>query len=242
MDEKYERNVYLAMLSEQCHEYDDMRNFLEDLVKNKKDDLNLDESNLISISYKNIISHRRNALKTLYIYEMREAKKPNTFYLSWIQEYKKRIELELVDICTKLITNIENYFIPRAKDLEIKVFYHKMKADFLRYIAENVEITNRKLFSENSLKTYFEAMELAKKLQITNQLRLALALNLSIFFYEIMNDSIAACKITQETLEIASKAFGDTDEEDEEFIDAFRILDTMKENLRIWCNCESKNE
>jgi 14-3-3 protein epsilon len=242
MDEKYEKNVYLAMLCEQCHEFDDMKNYLEDLVRNKKDDLNLDESNLISISYKNIISHRRNALKTLQMYEMREAKKESSFYLSWIREYKKRIEIELADICTKLITNIENYLIPRAKEIEIKVFYYKMKADYFRYISENVEITNRKLFSENSLKTYFEAMELAKKLQITNQLRLALALNLSIFFYEIMNDPKAACKITQETLDIASKAFGNTDEEDEEFIDAFRILDTMKENLQIWGNFEPKNE
>ncbi len=84
--------------------------------------------------------------------------------------------------------------------------------------------------------------DLAKKLQITNQLRLALALNLSIFFNEIMNDSNSACKITQETLDIASKAFGNTDEEDEEFIDAFRILDTMKENLQIWGNFEPKHE
>ena len=57
MDGEYERNVYLAMLSEKCCEYEDMRFYMEEILKNKMDDLNIDECNLVSISYKNIINN-----------------------------------------------------------------------------------------------------------------------------------------------------------------------------------------
>jgi len=53
-----------------------------------------------------------------------------------------------------------------------------------------------------------------------------------------------ACKIANETIEIAEKAVGNTDYEDEEFIDAFRIIDTLKENLHTWSGetAEKKND
>ena len=242
MDEKYEKNVYLSMLCEQCNQYDDMKFYLEDIIKNKKEDLNLDECNLISFAYKNIISYHRNALKTLQIYESKENIKENSIYLSYIIEYKKRIEKELVDICSTIISNIDHYLIPKAREIETRVFYNKLKADYFRYIAENVDKNDGKPFLEKSLKSYKDATEISKKLPITNQLRLGLALNFSIFYYEIMNDSKTACSITKETIEIASKAMGNTDEEDEEFKDAFRIIDTMNENLQMWSDVENKKD
>ena len=50
MSEKYEKQVYLAMLAEQCGRFEDMTEFLEEMVKNKKEDLSSDERNLLSIA------------------------------------------------------------------------------------------------------------------------------------------------------------------------------------------------
>ena len=55
MSQVYEKNVYLAMLAEQCNRFDEMVQFLEDMVKNRDKDLNSDERNLLSIAYKNSI-------------------------------------------------------------------------------------------------------------------------------------------------------------------------------------------
>ena len=52
MSEKYDKQVYLAMLSEQCSRFEDMMEFLEDMVKQKTEDLTSDERNLLSIAYK----------------------------------------------------------------------------------------------------------------------------------------------------------------------------------------------
>ena len=65
MGDKYENQVYLAMLAEQCSRYEDMMSFLEDMVKTKTEDLSSDERNLLSIAYKNTISLDRQAYKNI---------------------------------------------------------------------------------------------------------------------------------------------------------------------------------
>ena len=46
MSSKYEKNVYLAMLAEQCNRFEEMVQFLEDMLKSRDKDLSSDERNL----------------------------------------------------------------------------------------------------------------------------------------------------------------------------------------------------
>jgi len=238
MTEKYEKNVYLAMLAEQCTRFEDMMEFLEEMVKTKKDDLSSDERNLLSIAYKNTISLRRQAIRTLLAYEMKEKKKDNSQYLSFIVEYKKKVETELINLCQRIIGNIEKNLLTKATENEAKVFYHKMTADYYRYMAENVDGDQKKTFGENSLKSYNFASEDAKKLKIENPIRLGLALNFSVFYFEVMNDQKMACDIARETLDLAKKELINIDEEDEEHKDAFSIINLLQENLNMWTSEE----
>ena len=69
MSAKYEKNIYLAMLAEQCNRFEEMVEFLEEMHKTRTKDLNGDERNLLSIAYKNSVSSRRTALRTIMAYE-----------------------------------------------------------------------------------------------------------------------------------------------------------------------------
>ena len=136
----YEKNVYLAMLAEQCNRFNEMVSFLEDLLKQREKDLNSDERNLLSIAYKNSISSLRSALRTIIAYENKEKKKENSSFLPYIQEYRKKIEDELTKKCKNILNVINNDLIKKAEnDDEAKVFYIKMKGDYNRYIAEYAE-------------------------------------------------------------------------------------------------------
>ena len=234
--EKYDKQVYLAMLAEQCNRYEDMSSFLDDMVAGKKEGLTPDERNLLSIAYKNTISLRRTALRTLSAYEMKEKKKAESAYLAYIMEYKKKLEDELIDLCRRIIKNIDSYLLPKSEDDEAKVFYHKMKADYFRYIAENIEGESKKTFSDNSLKSYEEASEVAKNLPITNPIKLGLALNFSVFHYEVLNNQDLACKIAKETLDQANKDMAGVDMDEDENKDAQSILSLLSENLNMWTN------
>ena len=56
--------------------------------------------------------------------------------LNLIQTYKGKIEKELEDICSDILLIIKNELIPNTDSEEGKVFYHKMKGDYHRYLAE----------------------------------------------------------------------------------------------------------
>jgi 14-3-3 protein epsilon len=154
--------------------------------------------------------------------------------LAFIIVYKKKIETELENLCLKIIKNIDEHLIPKASDSEAKVFYHKMKADYYRYIAENIEGEKKKTYSDSSMKSYQEAMDVSKDLNISNPIRLGLALNFSVFYYEVFNDQDTACKIAKDTLDLAKKELANVDEDDEKHKDAISIIRLLHENLNMW--------
>jgi 14-3-3 protein epsilon len=235
MAEKYEKQVYLAMLAEQCNRFEDMMNFLDEMVRNKTDALSSDERNLLSIAYKNTITLRRTAIRTLSAYEAKERKKEDSAYLAYIVEYKKRVEDELEKLCDKIIKSIDQFLLPKSADAESSVFYHKMKADYYRYVAENIEESRKKSFADQSLASYNEAMKNAETLEVINPIRLGLALNFSVFYYEVIGDRDRACNIAKETLENANSQLQKFDEnDDEEHKDAISIANLLQENLSMW--------
>lgn len=239
MSEKYEKQVYLAMLAEQCTRYEDMMSFLEDMVKTKTEDLTSDERNLLSIAYKNTISQDRQAIRTLLAYESKEAKKSESPYLDFIREYKAKVQKELEELCNKINTTIDSSLLPKATTDEAKVFYHKMKGDYYRYIAENIDGELKKKYSDLGLASYNAALEASKSIDYKNPIKLGLALNLSVFYYEVVNNREEACKLAKETLEKSKEALEGVDEEEDEVKDAMSIVNLLQENLEMW-NAETE--
>ena len=234
MSAKYEKNIYLAMLAEQCNRFDEMVQFLEDMLKSRDKDLSNDERNLLSIAYKNSVSSRRTALRTIIAYETKEKKKETSTFLPFIQEYHKKVQEELNKACQNILNVIDQTLLKRAEDAEAKVFYSKMKGDYNRYVAEYAEGDLKKQVSDGALAAYKEASESAKGLPVLNPIALGLALNFSVFYYEVMNDHDTACKIADEALTNANKELPNIDEDAEENRDAVSIVNLLKENLEMW--------
>jgi 14-3-3 protein epsilon len=234
MSKGYEKNVYLAMLAEQCNRFEEMTEFLEDMLKSRDKDLNSDERNLLSIAYKNSVSSRRTALRTIMAYEMKEKKKDTSTFLPYVQEYRKKIEDELTKMCNGVLSTIDNYLIKRAEDDEARVFYLKMKGDYNRYVAEYAQGELKNKVADAALNSYKSASEAAKGLSGIHPIALGLCLNFSVFYYEVMNDHETACKIAKETLDNANKELPGIDEEDEVHRDAMSIINLLRENLEMW--------
>ena len=241
MSDKYEKQVYLAMLAEQCSRYEDMMAFLEEMVKSKSEDLSSDERNLLSIAYKNTISLDRQAIRTLLAYESKEAKKAESPYLEYIREYKQKVQKELEDLCNKICETIDTNLLPKANTDEAKVFYHKMKGDYYRYIAENVDGETKKKYSDLGLSAYNAALDAANSIDYKNPIKLGLALNLSVFYYEVVGNKEEACKLAQETLDKSKEALNGADEDEDEVKDAMSIVNLLQENLSMW-NSENDEE
>ncbi|KAL0718598.1 hypothetical protein Bca4012_067921 [Brassica carinata] len=97
-----------------------------------------------------------------------------------------KIESELSVIYDGILKLLESTLIPSAASEESKVFYLKMKGDYYRYLAEFKTGEERDAAADNTLAAYDSAQEKAKGLASTHPIRLGLALNFSVFYYEIL--------------------------------------------------------
>lgn len=128
---------------------------------------------------------------------------------------------------------MQTYLIPSAVSAESKVFYMKMQGDYYRYCAEVADTENRQAIVESSFKAYDEAMKIANDLHPTHPIRLGLALNFSVFYYEIKDQPKAACELAQRSFDDALAEL-DTLEE-ESYKDSTLIMQLLRDNLTVSC-------
>ena len=136
MTDQVEEKIFLARVAEQAERYEDMVDFLEEVLKTKGGSVNADERNLLSVAFKNLISSKRQACRTITAIEQNPK---YSKYLDALLAYKKQIEGKLADDCQKVIDMINNRVLSGSCENEAKAFFIKMVGDYYRYIAENAK-------------------------------------------------------------------------------------------------------
>jgi 14-3-3 protein epsilon len=190
-----------------------------------------DDRNLLSVAYKNWIGTRRTAWRAISAVEQKEEAKGSKF-LELLKAYKTKIENEVENICNDVVELLDKSLIPKASGAEPEVFYLKMKADYYRYFAECVTGEKNKKAGENAHEAYKKATEKSSGLPTTHPIRLGLALNYSVFLYEIINSPEQACKLAKTTFD---SAIGDLEHlEDEQYKESASIMQLLRDNLTLW--------
>ncbi|TQD87194.1 hypothetical protein C1H46_027229 [Malus baccata] len=239
-----ETQVYLAKLAEQAERYEEM---VECMKKVAKLDLELtvEERNLLSVGYKNVIGARRASWRIMSSIEQKEESKGNEHNVKLIKGYRVKVEEELSKICDDILSIIDKHLIPSSSSGEATVFYYKMKGDYYRYLAEFKTDQDRKEAAEQSLKGYEACLILPiltqmdaasatanKDLPSTHPIRLGLALNFSVFYYEIMNSPERACHLAKQAFDEAIAELDTLSEES--YKDSTLIMQLLRDNLTLW--------
>merc|ERR1711957_960659 len=189
--------------------------------------------NLLSVAYKNAVGSRRAAWRIVSSVEAKETSKSNTQNAEWAKEYCTKVEVELQKICDTILKLLEDVLIAKATTGESKVFYQKMKADYYRYIAEFTEGDAKSKASENARLAYEEAQKVAEKdLAVTHPIRLGLALNFSVFQYEVLGNPDEACKMARTAFEDAIAELDNVAEDS--YKDSTLIMQLLRDNLTLW--------
>merc|ERR1719240_1604154 len=158
-----------------------------------------------------------------------------------IQKYKKTIETELEDICRDILKIIKDDLIPNTESEEGKVFYFKMKGDYHRYLAEFQAGDARKESSAEALEAYKSAQPIANQgLAPTHPIRLGLALNFSVFYYEILNSPDRACHLAKLAFDDAIAELDTLSEES--YKDSTLIMQLLRDNLTLWTSDQPGDE
>ena len=100
---------------------------MEDVARSDTE-LSVEERNLLSVAFKNVIGARRASWRIVSSIESKETS--STAKLEVIQRFRKEIEDEVMKICKNILSLLDDHLIPSAKKLkdehESCVFYKKM--------------------------------------------------------------------------------------------------------------------
>ncbi|KAL3961747.1 hypothetical protein ACCO45_003270 [Purpureocillium lilacinum] len=212
MTTERESKTFLARLCEQAERYDEMVTYMKEVAK-LGGELTVDERNLLSVAYKNV-------------------------HVSTIKEYRNKIEAELEQVCQDVLNVLDESLIPNAATGESKVFYHKMKGDYHRYLAEFASGEKRKVAATAAHEAYKNATDVAQTdLTPTHPIRLGLALNFSVFYYEILNSPDRACHLAKQAFDDAIAELDSLSEES--YRDSTLIMQLLRDNLTLWTSSDS---
>lgn len=246
-DKSREELVFQAKLAEQAERYEDMVISMKKVAMLKEKELTVEERNLLSVAYKNVIGAKRASWRVLHSIEMRESDKaPSESEVfnkhQAVVEYKAKVEEELEKVCQDVLDLIKNHLVGSATSTESVVYYYKMSGDYFRYLAEFKKEGDKDAASLKAKESYDEAKRRAEPqstgaetntyLPPTHPIRLGLALNFSVFYYEILNKPEDACRL-------AKKAFDDAIAEldqlqEDSYKDATLIMQLLRDNLTLW--------
>ncbi|CAH9052065.1 unnamed protein product [Cuscuta europaea] len=230
-----EQYLYMAKLAEQAERYEEMVQFMDKLVLRSTPaaELTIEERNLLSVAYKNVIGSLRAAWRIVSSIEQKEESRKNEEHVSLIKDYRGKVEAELSQVCAGILNLLQSNLVPSASTSESKVFYLKMKGDYHRYLAEFKVGDERKQAADDTMNSYKAAQEIALvDLSSTHPIRLGLALNFSVFYYEILNSSDKACVMAKQAFEEAIAELDTLGEES--YKDSTLIMQLLRDNLTLW--------
>ncbi|KTG35290.1 hypothetical protein cypCar_00018093 [Cyprinus carpio] len=196
--------VQKAKLAEQAERYDDMAAAMKAVTEGDIE-LSNEERNLLSVAYKNVVGARRSSWRVVSSIEQKTEGSDKKQQM--VKEYREKIEKELKDICNDVLVLLDKYLIPKATPAETII--------------------------GNSQEAYKDAFEISKaEMQPTHPIRLGLALNFSVFYYEILNAPDQACKLAKTAFDEAIAELDSLNEES--YKDSTLIMQLLRDNLTLW--------
>lgn len=231
-DEARQNTVLMAKLAEQAERYDDMVKHMQKIARTGT--LQMDERNLLSVAFKNVVGARRASWRVL---NQAEGLVKDKMESEVLQRYMRKVEKELQDLCGEVLTLLTDVLIKQCpeENHEEHVFYLKMAGDYYRYLAEFLpKNTSQSQDAQDNAKTMYEkAVAVGREhLESTNPILLGLTLNFSVFHFEIRNEPEAAIFLAKEGFDKAVENLDNLPEES--YKDATLIMQLLRDNLTLW--------
>jgi hypothetical protein len=224
-----------AMLYEKAEMHEDFVAEMRKIVQESKSEPEKAEQKMLSNAYKNIVSKMRASWRAITAIEEKLAEDDSHKILAG--KYLATIVKELTLKCEELLKLLEEDLIPKLSKPEAKVFFHKMKGDHLRYLVEisRGDEENLDELKSKSKAAYTDAVEISgEHLSPTHPFRLGLALNFSVFYYEVENLQEKAYEVAKEAFDEAAMHSTKEALNEDEAEDVNTIMQLLRDNLTFW--------
>ncbi|KAH0789346.1 14-3-3 protein [Histomonas meleagridis] len=182
----------------------------------------------VSVVTKGRIDQLRRASRIICVVEEREENKGKVNRVIALRGFKSKIEEELAGLLNQYITLIDNSFLVHPTSEPSRILFLKMKADYCRYLAEI-----HRMQVQQVRNAYTQAYDAARAaLPPAHPLRTGIALNFSVFHYEISGNKTLARELATTAYEealVAAKSLPPDEKED-----AMEVINLISSNLNNW--------
>jgi 14-3-3 protein epsilon len=230
-----ERDValFMAQVLDQTDRCQDMADLMKRVVA-LSPVLSVDERNLLAVSYKNLVSSRRNGLHVLSAIGQHDEGQASTERMDQIVAIREQISSELVTICNDLIALITDKILPAAADADATIFFEKLRADYYRYLCEALTGQPQSDALDAARRCYQAALAIARSdasIKRASPAYLGLVLNYTVFLNEAAHNHDEALSLAQAAYDECSIAFADLSEGRSE---ATMLLQILRDNITAW--------
>eukprot|EP01084_Bolivina_argentea_P312843 541661_1 len=228
----------LIRICETKEQYKDMCLFCKKLITHLSKNaqvLDIEQRNLFSIAYKNVVRTTRTSWQSL------SSNSHTNINNESLTKYKTQLLNEITVYCLEAIDLVKNHLYKNVEtktdEYEAEVFYLKMMADYYRYLAEThnydeeYSILSEKYYKKGidcSLEKRYIVGDISE-LGVAHPTRLGLALNYSVCCHDILKETAKAIVISKKAFDLAVDKL-----EQDECGYSNLILQLIYDNITLW--------
>lgn len=224
--------IYLVKILTVANEHKEALYYTK-LFITKNPVLSKDERNIFANTFKQAMKKRRASWRILTSLEKSETQNHK---IVTIREMKFEVENEIKNLIAEMLSLIDEYLLQSLdehSDLEVIIFYFKLKGDYLRYLTEITYGEEKQEAAEKTKETYNQAYNLAEEhLPITSSTRLGLILNFSLFLWEILEMKQEAFYVAQTGFDLSYEVLNELEKNKGK--ESILIIQLLRENLMTW--------
>jgi 14-3-3 protein epsilon len=237
MTSEREENVCMAKVAEEAERYEDMMEAMVKVAKTSDTaELTAEERGMMLVAFQHVVGARRASLRVISSIQEKEEGKGNHDRVAMIEEFRSNVETEMRTLCDRVFLLLDSTLIPNAFTPESKVFYHKMKGDYHRYMVEaKMDHDLWKETTDTALHAYESALEISTRaLSPLHPLRLGLACNFSIFYKYILNSHHQAHTLARRAYDEAIAELTTAGFLSPSSRESSVIMNQLRDNLAAW--------
>ena len=138
-----------------------MGSYTTQFAKAGSQELTLEERNILSVAFKNVVGTRRAAWRVLSSIQKKENNKGNAENVNKVKHYKEQLETELTGLCQDILDLVEDYLMPNSPfpsltKLKCFLFFNNISVTLLNLQTKNRKMQMLRKFCKNQ--KYAEAL------------------------------------------------------------------------------------
>ena len=232
----HKKTLSFARIYSKCNQPEDSLKYIQDIAKLKKEDLSIEEINILFGSINALIKKSRKQWEIICAIESNEIKK-NSKFKNVAREAKESVYKEINDYTITGQGIIDHYLIKGAKTQEKEALYYMHKGDLQRVVISITSVDYDREFNdlrEKAEKYYGRAYEICQKIDDLNDIKAGIILHYSLYIFEENNDYQKAYNIANKYYENVKNILKKIKNSHENYLELNNILTIMKQNIDIW--------